>query len=172
MHRIQSLAERPLGTVIDAIASDDVAPGAGSAAAVGLALAAACAGKAVAISLKHRPNDAVLTRAQHELATIAHGALHGADEEAMRFREFMHERDASSAQDLLDAGKRLQHRGAELLRVLERISDRIDHVVLSDIAAARALCMAFGEIQSENLAETREAAERIDDVSLGTTRPR
>src|SRR5688572_29360804 len=68
MQHTQSLPERPLGAVIEAIASDQVAPGAGSAAAVGLALAAACAGKAVAITLKHR-HDAVLMRAQNELTS-------------------------------------------------------------------------------------------------------
>ncbi|HVF16637.1 MAG TPA: cyclodeaminase/cyclohydrolase family protein [Steroidobacteraceae bacterium] len=162
MQYTHPLAERPLGAVIEAIASDDVAPGAGSAAAVGLALAAACAGKAVAITLKHRNEDAVLARAQKELAAIAHRALHGADEDAARFREFMHEKDASAVQDLLETSTRLQQLGLELLAVLERIADCVDAVVSSDIAAARALCTAFGEIQSENLAETHEAAERIN----------
>jgi formiminotetrahydrofolate cyclodeaminase len=161
MKDTQSLAERSLGAVIEAIASDDVAPGAGSAAAVGLALAAACAGKAVAITLKHR-HDAVLTRAQKELSSIAHRALHGADEDAARFRDFIHEKDTPAAQDLLESGTRLQQLGVELLGVLERLADRVDSVVANDIIAARALCTAFGEIQSENLAETREAAERLD----------
>jgi formiminotetrahydrofolate cyclodeaminase len=165
MQHTQSLAERPLGAVIEAIASDKVAPGAGSAAAVGLALAAACAGKAVAITLKHRHDDAALTRAQNELTRIAHRALHGADEDAARFRDFMHEKDTPAAQDLLESGTRLEQLGVELLSVLERLADRVDSVVANDIVAARALCTAFGEIQSENLAETREAAERLDGAS-------
>ena len=161
MQHLEALAERPLGGVIEAIASADVVPGAGAAAAVGLALAAACASKAVAITLRHRPDDAVLARARDALADIAHRALHGADEDAARFREFMHEKDASSAKDLLRSGERLQYLGAALLEVLEPISESIDSAVRGDITAARALCRAFGAIQSENLAENRHAADRI-----------
>jgi hypothetical protein len=160
MQHIESLADRRLGAVINAIASDDVAPGAGAAAAVGLALAAACAAKAVAITLKHRPDDAVLTQARGELTQMAHRALSGADEDASRFREFIREKDTASAQDLLDSGKRLQRLGIALLGALERIADRIDPVVVGDIVAARALGTAFVQIQSENLAKSQEAAQR------------
>jgi hypothetical protein len=162
MQHTDNFAERPLRAVIEAIASADVAPGAGSAAAVGLALAAACAGKAVAITLKRRPDDAVLARAQNELAGIAHRALRGADEDAARFREFVHEKSASSAHSLVHLGQRLQALGAELLAVLDRLDGCIDSAVVSDIAAARALGAAFGAIQSENLEESEEAADRIE----------
>jgi Formiminotransferase-cyclodeaminase len=160
MQHTECLAAYPLGEVIEAIASDSVAPGAGSAAAVGLALAAACAGKAVAITLKRRPEDMVLQQAREALAQTAHRALHGADEDAARFREFTLEKDAVSAQQLLDSSKRLQHVGRALLAVLDRVEERIDSAVRGDITAARALCAAFREIQSENLAENRAAAER------------
>jgi formiminotetrahydrofolate cyclodeaminase len=163
MPNIEHLAERPLGKVIEAIASDAVAPGAGSAAAVGLALAAACAGKAVAITNKHRQNDRVLSRAQRILEDIAHRALHGADEDASRFRAFMHEQDRASAQDLIDSSKRLQQLGAELRTVLDELKHHVDPIVSGDMKAAQALCGAFSEIQSENLAQNRDSARSATD---------
>jgi formiminotetrahydrofolate cyclodeaminase len=158
MQHSESLAERPLGIVIAAIASAEVAPGAGSAAAVGLALAAACAGKAVAISRKHRTDEAELERAQEVLAQIAQRALRGADEDASRFRAFIREQDAPSAEKLLDSTRGLQQLGLELLEVLEQLTGHIHDSVCGDITAARALCGAFIEIQSENLSENQDAA--------------
>lgn len=153
MRHNDSLADRPLGAVLEAISSDDVSPGAGAAGAVGLALAAACAGKAVAITLKHRPDDEVLTQVRKELVAIVHRALHGADEDSAHFREFMRDKDAASAAELLDSGRRLQHLGRKLFALLEQLDNRIDNSVCADVLAARALCAAFSEIQSENLRE-------------------
>jgi formiminotetrahydrofolate cyclodeaminase len=162
MPHSENLAERPLGRVIEAIASDDVAPGAGSAAAVGLALAAACASKAVAITSKHRQNDAVLARTREALGVIAHRALRGADEDALRFRAFMHEKDEASAQELIDSSKRLQQLGSELLAVLDELKDCVDPPLSGDLEAARALCTAFIEIQSENLEQNSDSANQLE----------
>jgi hypothetical protein len=167
MQNSDRLSHLPLAVVIDAIASDNVAPGAGSAAAVALALAAACAGKAVSVTLKKRADDVELAQAREALTRIAHQALEGAEADAHYFREFIREQDVHSAQDLLDAGKRLQHLGLVLLTVLARIEPRIDTVVQADLSAARALWAGFSEIQSENLAETRDAATRVSDAQFG-----
>jgi hypothetical protein len=156
MQQNESLGRRALGAVIEAIASDDVSPGAGSAAAVGLALASACARKAVAISENHRQDDAVLSRAREALTEISLLALQGADEDAARFRAFMQQKSGSSAQDLIDSGERLQRLGAVLLSVLDEIESRIEASVSGDIAASRALCKAFMKIQSDNLEESRD----------------
>ena len=161
MQHTESLATRPLGSVIEAIASDAIAPGAGSAAAVGLALAAACARKAVVISLKHHPNDDSLTQAEKKLADVTHRALRGADVDAASFREFMLEKDAASAEELVATGKHLEQLGAALLAVLDSLECRVDLIVRGDIRAARALCSAFSEIQSENVAENEKAANRV-----------
>jgi Formiminotransferase-cyclodeaminase len=155
MQQNESLGRRALGAVIEAIASDDVSPGAGSAAAVGLALAGACARKAVAISEKHRTDDAVISRAGDAFKEICYLALQGADEDATRFRAFMKHKSGSSAQDLIDSGERLQRLGAVLLSVLDEIESHIEPTVAGDLAAARALCKAFMKIQSKNLQESR-----------------
>jgi hypothetical protein len=163
MRNSEGLADRSLGAVIDAIASDDVAPGAGSAAAVGLALAAACARKAVAISLRHR-HDKALVSAQHELADITHRALRGAEQDAANFRQFMHEKSGASLDELVETGKRLEQLGAALRGVLDRLEGHVHRTVEGDIGAARALCAAFSVIQSENLAENQQAAQQVNAV--------
>jgi hypothetical protein len=153
-----SLAKQRLGAVIDAIASDDISPGSGSAAAVGLALAAACAAKAVAITIRHQPSDPELMRAGSLLTEITQFALSGADDDATRFRAFMLDKSARSAEELLESGEHLQHLGSVLFAVIQEISERIDQRVAGDLAAARALCDAFVTIQSRNLAENRDTA--------------
>ena len=162
MQSEQSFAARPVGAVIKDIASDRVAPGAGSAAAIGLALAAACAGKAVAISLKHRDADPVLERAQTTLAAIAERALSGADDDAKHFREFVRNKDEQAGQALIDSGTHLQRVAQALQEVLDAIESSIDAPVSGDVVAARALCKAFSDIQTMNLAEN--AAEMDDDA--------
>ena len=149
-------ADSPLGELIDAVASAEVSPGAGAAGAISLALAAACAGKAVAITLK-RHQDATLNRAQAELARIGRQALSGADEDAVRFEDFIHHNDGHSTTQLLKAEERLQSLAGSLAGILDDLETRIDHVVAADVAAARALCRAFGVIQTRNLDETRRA---------------
>lgn len=156
----RSLSMRPLGELIAEIASDDVAPGAGSAAAIGLALAAACAGKAVAISLKHRPSDAVLAHAKQTLNAIAHRALSGADDDAKQFREFMATKQDEAARRLVESGTQLQQVGAALRDVLDAIEPSIDAPVSGDLHAARALCAAFSTIQDTNLAENAAELEQ------------
>ncbi len=163
MPNIDTLAAQPLGTVIDAIGSNDVAPGAGSAAAVGLALAAACANKAIAVTLKHQRDDAALMKARQTLTEIAHQALSGADEDAERFREFVRAQNSTSARKLITGGVRLQDLGYVLLDVLDELEDQVHSSVRGDITAARALGHAFSEIQHENLADNQAAAKRMSD---------
>jgi len=153
------LAERALGDLMTALASNDVSPGAGAAGAVALALAAACAGKAVAITLKHRQEDESLTRVGQQLAEIRRRAMFGADEDSRRFEDFIHEKDARSAVALIRAGEGLQHLAEVLREVLRDIETQIDSVMAGDIAAAHALCDAFAAIQAANLEETRRAAD-------------
>jgi formiminotransferase-cyclodeaminase len=160
MQQGQTLADCSLGEVIEAIASDRIAPGSGSAAAVGLALAAACAGKAVAISCKHHPNSA-LARAKDLLTQIAVHALAGADEDASRFHAFIGKQDSCSAHELLDAAHRLRQLGSTLIRAIEECSADILPNVQADITAARALCNAFFQIETNNLIDNQRAANQV-----------
>lgn len=156
-----NLADLPLGEVIVSVASEDISPGAGAAGAVALALAAACAGKAVAITLKRRPDDDELVRARERLAGIARRAMRGAEVDATRFEDFVRTKDAETADRLIDAGEWLRRLAVDLEDALRGIEDRIDPVVASDVAAARALGSAFVAIQSRNLDENRSAADDV-----------
>jgi hypothetical protein len=161
MREDQKLAKQSLGEVIEAIASNRIAPGAGSAAAVGLALAAACAGKAVAITCKHRPHDIALARTREVLSQIAVHALEGADEDALRFAEFMKEQNCSTAHQLLDATDRLRQLGSVLIHSIEQCEASIESNLCGDITAARALCSAFAQIETNNLSENQRAASHL-----------
>lgn len=156
------LADRPLGEVIESIASEGISPGAGAAGAMALALAAACGGKAVAITLKRRPDDTRLSGAGDRLARIGQQALRGADLDASRFEEFIHEPSPEAAERLVNSGEWLQRLWRDLERVLDEVEARIEPVVIGDVKAARALGTAFADIQSENLADNRRAAARSD----------
>jgi len=154
-----SLVTHPLGALIKEIASNEIAPGAGSAAAVGLALAAACAGKAVAISLKHREHDRVLSQAAQTLAAIAERALSGADEDAKHFRALVKAKDSQAAHRLIESGTHLQQVADALRDVLDAIESSVVTQVSGDLRAARVLCDAFSEIQTSNLAENSAALD-------------
>jgi hypothetical protein len=121
---------------------------------VTLALAAACARKAVAISLKHQPGHALLTRAAERLDAIARRALRGADEDARQFEEFLHAKDPQAVEKLTRAEVRMLQLARELLQVMREVAGDVAPVVGGDMLAAAALCRAVLTIQAENLDET------------------
>lgn len=156
------ISKLSIADLVDAVSSNSVAPGAGAAGAVALALAAACAGKAVSISLKHSPGDASLLQAGERIAAIARRALAGAEEDASRFEEFIHEQDRPAAERLLSTTERLQTLADRLNEVLRSLQARIEPAMAGDLIAAQALTNAFAVIQRENLKENRRAAKKID----------
>ena len=150
-------AERTLGEVLAALASDAAAPGSGAAAAVAMAFAAACAGKALAISRKHRPPQAYLRVAEQRLTDIARCSLARADTDSELFEEFIHHRDAKARSQLVHADESTQGLASELSRVLDEIAGAVHPAVEADLAAARALLSAViaieQQIRAENLRE-------------------
>src|SRR6185312_6938240 len=113
------LADRTLGEVLAALASDAVSPGSGAAAAVALAFAAACAGKALAISRKHRPETESMRGAEQHVADLIRRSLERADADGRYFEEFIHQKSAQAASELLCAGEKSQGLAHELGRVLD-----------------------------------------------------
>src|SRR5665213_1334244 len=71
MSNSSNIAQTRVEDLIEAISGRRASPGAGAAGAVTLALAAACTAKAVAISLGHQPEHAVLRRSQVTVESIA-----------------------------------------------------------------------------------------------------
>jgi formiminotetrahydrofolate cyclodeaminase len=153
-----TLAEQTVGELVGALASADVAPGAGAAGAVALALGAACAAKAATITLAHHRDDARLTELRAELLALSERALAGAEQDAEQFAEFMHDKSAETAGRLLRTGERLQHSALALKSILDELAGRVAPALAGDVLAARALCDACLAIQRENLDENQRAA--------------
>lgn len=154
MDEEQSIADWRVRDLMAAIGSGQVAPGAGSAGAVTLALAAACAGKAAVISLKHRPTEPALQGAPEACTEIARLALTDADRDSEAFAQFIRTHNAASAARLIDAGEALAALRSALLGVVERVERHVERSVAGDLVAARALAEAAGIIQAHNEAET------------------
>ena len=64
MPELQDLSSWPIERLVDRIASTDSAPGGGAACGVVIALATACALKAVVMTLKHHPDQPDLAAAE------------------------------------------------------------------------------------------------------------
>jgi formiminotetrahydrofolate cyclodeaminase len=153
-----SLAERTLADILAALASDAISPGSGAAAAVVLAFAAACAGKALAISEKHRPAEGNVKAAEEQLVVLVRRALERADADARFFAEFTHHKDVASTKELLEADEVSRSLAQELAEVLNEIEPTIHPVVAADIAAARTLLSAVSAIEERIQAENQRDA--------------
>jgi hypothetical protein len=123
-----------------------------------MAFAAACAGKALAISRKHRAADEVALAAQTQLQEVVRKSLERADVDSARFADFLHHKDQKTARALIEADQETQALAAELLVLLDRIEPGVHPVVSGDILAARALLGAAARIQERICEENRRAA--------------
>lgn len=160
-HADRAFAERTLDEVLTALRSDAVSPGAGAAAAVTLAFAAACTGKALAISRKHLPTNDAANAVTARLAELMSRALGRADVDATLFASFMHHKSAPTAAELLRADAQTQALARELDSILNEIDAVIHPIVAGDIAAARILLSAAGLIQARIRAENQRAAREL-----------
>jgi hypothetical protein len=120
-----------------------------------LALAAACAAKAAAISLKHQPQNAGLWQSDDILERIARFALAGADRDAEAFTAFIKEHTPGAIAQLIREGDKIAHLIDVLAGVLDKIAPETEANMSGDITAARALMEAARTIQLTNLAEVQ-----------------
>jgi formiminotransferase-cyclodeaminase len=160
-----SIAEWRVKDLIALIGSDQVAPGAGSAGAVALGLAAACASKAVSISLKHHPGEIGLQGALECFHEVGRRALSGADQDAEAFANFIRVRNAAAAGRLVFAGETLAHLISAFCAIIDDVEPKIHASVAGDVAAARALAGAARSIQAANEAEAQQEQNRRSQVS-------
>ena len=133
--------------------------GSGAAGAVALGLAAACAAKAAAITLKYNPQNAELKQAHAALMRAIDKALQGSDEDAVEFSNYLQEGTQEAAERVLAADEELLTLVDALLAVLDRIESQIRPNVAADVKAARVLIDAARAIQVENVSELREQIE-------------
>jgi formiminotetrahydrofolate cyclodeaminase len=151
-----NIAQTRLESLIAAIGSRQVSPGAGAAGAVTLALAAACAAKAVAISLAHQPGQAILQRSQLTLESIARFALAVADRDAEAFAAFIKEHTSRAITQVIREGDRNGRLIAVLSEVIEQIAPHVESNMTGDLVAARALTEAAHKIQAASSTEARD----------------
>lgn len=146
---------------LSALASDAMLPGAGAAGGVALALAAACAGKAVAITLMHiddsadaSPNDkAALENLQSRLNFLTETALILGENDALQLRYMFQTRDPADARLLLDTDYTMLSTCDELDQLLQDHEPLIVDSMRGDWTAARALGQACRLIHQENIRE-------------------
>ena len=144
--------ERRLEDLLAELGSDRITPGSGVAAAVAVALAAACLQKALAITLKHR-NSPTLFQASQRLPAIVATALHDGDRDAATFRHLVHRDSPDAANEVHEADSALLKLIDEIRDVANRVEPEIRDNMAGDIAAARALLDAASATLANNISE-------------------
>ena len=171
----QRIRELSLAEFCEKVASTEPSPGGGAVGAAALALGVACARKALAITLRKKP-DPDLTKADLRLAEIAREALEGGDKDSRRFAELMaafrlpHDDDAAArdrnaeikacAGELLHVGETLIALGQEVAETVERLKPRLAPALANDVAACLSLVEANRSIQADNVAENKKIVEK------------
>lgn len=154
---LADLPARSLDQLLNALASRSMVPAAGTAVGVVLALAAACAQKAVAVTLRRDPTRDEMAAVDVVLANLRQRALLAAADDGLCYLSFAQEREPEIAEALLDAGERFLACAEELGQLIDRLQDRIDPVVAGDLATAVTLQRAVVDAVREILRDNRRA---------------
>ena len=153
--RSKPLADLPMSELTELICSDSVTPGAGAAGALTLALAAACGGKAVSISLKNS-DDARLHLGLTRFQELRRCALREADGDAQAFAAWVRAQDAAATDELIDSEERMAQLINALVVAIGEVEPFIRPNMLGDLIAAKSLARAAKTIQMTNEAETKD----------------
>jgi hypothetical protein len=156
-----SMADLRISEFVESISSDKISPGAGAAGAVALALGAACAQKAVSISLKHSPHDPRLAMALAGLEKVRRFALQDADADSQEFADFIRHKSASGATELVETGEAMARLIDALLTIIGDAEPHVRPSMKGDLIAARSLAAAARTIQSTNEAEAKDEQRAI-----------
>lgn len=151
-----SLADLPMSEITELICGNSVTPGAGAAGALTLALAAACGGKAVSISLRHS-DDAQLHLALSRFRELCRHALQGADDDAQAFAAWIRERSADATDQLIESEENMACLVNALLVTIREVEPYIRPNMVGDLIAAKSLASAAKTIQTTNEAEAKGA---------------
>jgi hypothetical protein len=111
-------------------------------------------GKAVSITLKHRPGDAELLSALSTLQLIAREALVDGDRDTQAFQDFVRDRDAPAVEQLLGEEQAFGQLIGRMSAVIAEVAPRIQPNMAGDVVAGRALLAAARQIQRRNVDET------------------
>jgi hypothetical protein len=143
-----------IGEFLGVLASDAMLPGAGAAGGLALALAAACAGKAVAITRRHDPNP-LLADLQAELARMVEQALVLGQKDAIQFKQQLKSEGVAVIDALLRTDRTILDTCQALDRLLQDNRKLIADNMAGDWKAARALLHACRVIHNENVRELK-----------------
>ena len=154
-----SLAELPMSKLTELICGNSVTPGAGAAGALTLALAAACGGKAVSISLKHS-EDAHLHLALNRFQELCRCALQEADDDAEAFGTWVRDRGAHATDELIESEEKMARLINALLVTIGEVEPFIRPNMVGDLIAAKSLASAAKTIQMTNEAEAKGERSR------------
>ena len=151
--------------LLEAMASDAMSPGSGAAAASALALGVACLRKAVAVSIKHDPDNVELEEAAARLCGLSERAFAAADADVIGFPRLASdqrskEERAQSADDLAALGERVSELCAQLVSEAGMIEAHIRPAMANDLLAARHLGEAAAAIAKANGAENATKAAK------------
>jgi formiminotetrahydrofolate cyclodeaminase len=163
-----------IGDFIASIASTGPAPGAGSAAAVGLALGIACARKAMAMTLQHHPETPRLGEIEAHFGGLSETALAGAEADMKCFTAYIeacrlpHDDPARPAaeraalENLVAVSENIVAQGKEASRMIGEIRASIIPTMANDIAAALSLIEAARAIHVSCTNESKRALAALD----------
>ena len=157
---MEPLAGLTLDGFLVGVASTEPSPGAGSAAGVALATGIACARKAVAMTLRHHPDEESLTGLGTHLAGLSDQALAGAQADATAFRDYIHaahDARADLLETLIAVDECLIAIGDEARQLLLAVRTDIYPTMAGDVSAALALIAAARTIHAACVAESRRA---------------
>jgi hypothetical protein len=148
------LATLTVTELMTLLSSESATVGSGTAGCLAVALAASCAAKAVAISLRKHPDDRELQQCGERFCELADESVTRADEESRRFLQTL-QSDSTTAKDKLLATERsLLSLAERLARLVEQIEPRIDRELQGDLLAATALRDAGAAILASNRDES------------------
>jgi formiminotetrahydrofolate cyclodeaminase len=149
-----SLADLPMSRITELICSNSLTPGAGAAGALTLALAAACGGKAVSISLKHS-DDAQLHLALDRFRELCRHALQEADGDAQAFAAWARDKGIRATDELIQSEEKMARLVEALLVTIREVEPFIRPNMAGDLTAAKSLASAASTIQIANEAEAK-----------------
>jgi formiminotetrahydrofolate cyclodeaminase len=162
-----------IGGFLAGIASTGPAPGAGSTAAVSLALGIACARKAMAMTLHHHPDTPRLGEIEAHFGGLSETALAGAEADMRCFTAYIEacrlphddparpETERAALEDLVAVGENMVAQGEEACRMLGEIRASIIPMMANDVAAALSLISAARSIHLSCTEESRRALAAV-----------
>lgn len=145
--------------VLEAIGSPEPSSAAGVSAGIALALATACALKAVSVTLKHG-DDALLRVHCERLREQRDRALERAREDAKFFQSYLRNHSPRDAAALVGAAEQFQHLAQEVAEEIDRLDGKVRPGLAADLQAARALHASAVAIEALVMRDNRKLLAR------------